>query len=134
MLADTPHAVLTPPPGGGGAPVVVPPMRGGFFRNALPLGTAVAAAAARAESPSPPATATAEEALAPAEPATAAEGPTPAAFGGPLQFREVPAILADGEDEGSEEALAPTAAVAAPRMRASDMTDARMAQIVSGME
>ena len=140
LLADTPHAVPTPALGGGASAVVVPPARGGFFRNTLPLGAAAIAAAARDDSPSPPpplpaaAAAAAEEALAPAEPATAAEGATPAALGGPLQFRELPATLVDGEAEGSEEALAPPASAAAPLMRASDMTDARMAQIVSGLE
>jgi len=137
LLADTPHAVPTPALGGG-ASAVVPPVMGGFFRNALPLGAVAVAAAARDDSPPPPppapAAAAAEEALAPAEPATAAEGATPAALGGPLQFRELPATLADGEGEGSEEALAPPSSAAAPRMRASDMTDARMAQIVSGLE
>ena len=38
------------------------------------------------------------------------------------------------EEQGPEQATPPLAPAPAPRMRASDMTDERMAQIVSGLE
>ena len=160
LLADTPHAV--PPVGccaASGTMSKVPPapVMGGFFRNAL-MGSSVAAAVAaeRDHSPlsasaaaagaapeqqqqqhsrpvSPPQEAADEEgspAIAPfeaAEPSGDAAGPT---LGGPLRFRELPALAGEGEAGAPEGAAA---APSAPRMSADDMTEARMAEIVSGL-
>lgn len=157
LLADTPHAV---PPAGCAASVTtskVPsaPVMGGFFRNAL-MGSSVAAAVAAERDHSPPSAAAAaagavpeqqqhsrpvsppqeaadEEdlAIAPFEAAEpsgdAAAGST---LGGPLRFRELPALAGEGEAGAPEGAAA---ASSAPRMSADDMTEARMAEIVSGL-
>lgn len=154
LLADTPHAV---PPAGcaaSGTTSKVPsaPGMGGFFRNAL-MGSSVAAAAAAEHDHSPLTAAPEQQHSRPASPpqdvgnedvhsaATApfetgepaaqssgdAAGPT---LGGPLRFRELPALPGEGEAGAPEGAAA---APSAPRMSADDMTESRMAEIVSGL-
>jgi len=154
LLADTPHAV---PPAGGAASgtaskVPSAPGLGGFFRNGL-LGSSVAAAVAAERDHSPLTAAPEQQHSRPASPpqdvgnedvhsaATApfeteepaaqssgdAAGPT---LGGPLRFRELPALPGEGEAGAPEGAAA---APSAPRMSADDMTESRMAEIISGL-
>ena len=157
LLADTPHAV---PPAGGAATlgttsrVPAAPGRGGFFRNVL-MGSSVAAAVAAERDHSPlsapehsrpasppqgagggegaddPATTLPSEAVEPAAHSNGdAAGPAGPTLGGPLRFRELPALLGEGE-AGAPEGAAP--APSAPLMSADDMTESRMAEIVSGL-
>ena len=163
LLADTPHAVPPAGGAASGTTSKVPPApaMGGFFRNAL-MGSGVAAAVAAERDYSPPSAAAAavapeqqqqqqqqqqqsrpvsppqeaangdgDLAIAPFETADpggdAAAGPT---LGGPLRFRELPAPPGEGEAGAPEGAAA---ASSAPRMSADDMTEARMAEIVSGL-